>query len=141
MPLSWLEIASIVIGLGGGYWLVSRIIERHSAPDWTPEDFSDQTSKSSGSQSDPGHGDRAQNGPSSGEEPRRREASGPPKPWWEVLDVPRIATRAEISHAYKRRISEYHPDKVAHLGEEIRAVAERRSKEINVAYEEAMRLT
>ena len=52
-----------------------------------------------------------------------------------------IATRAEISHAYKRRISEYHPDKVAHLGEEIRAVAERRSKEINVAYEEAMRLT
>lgn len=141
MPLSWLEIASILVGLGGGYWLVSRIIERHAAPDWTPADFGGRASKSSGSQSDAGAGDRTQDQPGSGDDPRRGEAPDPPKPWWEVLQVPRIATRAEISHAYKRRISEYHPDKVAHLGEELRTVAERRSKEINVAYEEAMRRT
>jgi len=31
-------------------------------------------------------------------------------------------------------MKEYHPDKVAFLGREIRDVAERRSKEINNAY-------
>ncbi len=40
----------------------------------------------------------------------------------------------EIRAAYLMRISEYHPDKVAALGKEIREVAERKSKEINVAY-------
>jgi DnaJ like chaperone protein len=36
-------------------------------------------------------------------------------------------------------MSEYHPDKVAHLGDEIREIAARKSKEINAAYEEAIR--
>lgn len=61
--------------------------------------------------------------------------------WWAVLGVPRIATRAEISRAYKRKISEYHPDKVAQMGAEIRALAEQRSKEINAAYDQAMKVT
>ena len=119
MSLSWHEIATILIGLGGGYWLVSRIIERNAEPDWTPEDF--------------GARPRSEN--------PHTDNSPPSRPWWEVLGVPQIATRDEIARAYKRRISEYHPDKVAKLGEEIRAVAERRSKEINAAYDEAMRRT
>jgi DnaJ-domain-containing protein 1 len=45
----------------------------------------------------------------------------------------------DIRRAYRRRMSEYHPDKVAHLGEEIRQVATEKSKEINAAYEEASR--
>ena len=32
-------------------------------------------------------------------------------------------------------ISQYHPDKVAQMGEEIRAVANAKSREINAAYE------
>ena len=40
MPLfSGLKSASIVIGLGGGYWLVSRVVERRSVADSTPEDL------------------------------------------------------------------------------------------------------
>lgn len=73
------------------------------------------------------------------EDAHPHEPSQQHRPWWGVLGVPQIATRDEIARAYKRRISEYHPDKVAHLGEEIRAVAERRSKETNAAYDEAMR--
>jgi DnaJ like chaperone protein len=122
MALSPPEIAAIVIGLGGGYWLVSRIIEGSKRPDWKPEDFG--------------------TGPSSGprpEEPSKDATSDAPRPWWEVLGVPRIATRDEVARAYKRKISEYHPDKVAQMGPEIRALAEHRSKEINAAYDEATR--
>jgi DnaJ-domain-containing protein 1 len=32
-------------------------------------------------------------------------------------------------------MTEYHPDKVASLGPELRALAEKKSKEINAAYE------
>jgi len=59
-------------------------------------------------------------------------------PWSVVLEVSADAPVEEIRAAYLKRISEYHPDKVASLGKEIREVAERRSKEINIAYSLAM---
>ena len=62
------------------------------------------------------------------------------RPWHIVLGVSELATDAEISAAYKRQISQYHPDKVATMGADIRAVAEARSKEINDAYSIASRL-
>jgi DnaJ-class molecular chaperone len=34
---------------------------------------------------------------------------------------------------------QYHPDKVSHLGEEFRQLAEKRFKEIQVAYQELIR--
>ena len=58
--------------------------------------------------------------------------------WSLVLDVPADASMEEIRAAYLKLISEYHPDKVAALGKEIREVAERKSKEINVAYSFAL---
>ncbi len=69
-----------------------------------------------------------------GAKPKTRAAA-----WHEVLQVPADASMQEITQAYRRRMSEYHPDKVAPLGEELRQVAERRTKEINLAYEEATR--
>ncbi|MGO9686540.1 MAG: J domain-containing protein [Beijerinckiaceae bacterium] len=59
-------------------------------------------------------------------------------PWNIVLEVSVDASVGEIRAAYHKRISEYHPDKVASLGKEIRKIAERKSKEINVAYSFAM---
>ncbi len=57
------------------------------------------------------------------------------RPAHEVLGVTPDATQAEIKAAYQRLIRQYHPDRVADLGPEIRAVAERRAKEINAAYD------
>ena len=51
-----------------------------------------------------------------------------------VLGVPRNAPQDQIKAAYRLRMQEYHPDKVAHLGAELRALAERKAKEINEAY-------
>ncbi|MBS0388440.1 MAG: J domain-containing protein [Proteobacteria bacterium] len=72
--------------------------------------------------------------PRSAPPPGAREA-----PWHRVLGVSAQATRAEIASAYRALISQYHPDKVTRLGPEIRAVAERKSAEINRAYEQALR--
>ncbi len=51
-----------------------------------------------------------------------------------VLGIDPSASADEIRDAYKTRMSEYHPDKVEHLGVELREVAHRKSLEIQKAY-------
>ena len=41
-----------------------------------------------------------------------------------------------LKHAYRLLAGKYHPDKVAHLGDEFKALAEKRFKEIQKAYQE-----
>jgi DnaJ domain len=72
-------------------------------------------------------------------ESSQTRAANKPKVWYEVLELQPTADIADIKKAYHRKIAEYHPDKVADLGPELRAMAEMFSKEINVAYEEARR--
>lgn len=57
----------------------------------------------------------------------------------EVLGVAPDADAATIRQAYQKLISEYHPDKVAAMAPELRALAERRTMEINAAYERLRR--
>ena len=54
---------------------------------------------------------------------------------YEVLEVKKGASVEEIKGAYKRLAKQYHPDKVTHLGEEFRVLAEKRFKEIQKAYQ------
>jgi DnaJ like chaperone protein len=60
--------------------------------------------------------------------------------WYHILGVGESATIAEIREAYRRIIMQYHPDRVNTLGPELKALAERRTREINAAYERACRL-
>jgi hypothetical protein len=55
---------------------------------------------------------------------------------YRVLGLSSDATDAEIHRAYRQLAAKYHPDKVAHLGEEFRRLAEQRFKEIQAAYQE-----
>ena len=58
---------------------------------------------------------------------------------YEVLGISPGATREEIKSAYRRLVATYHPDKVAHLGDEFRKLAEERFKEVQEAYRELKR--
>ena len=72
---------------------------------------------------------RAKTGAASGPEPAQRLQSP-----YEILEVPSGSDFKAIKAAYQNKIRQYHPDKVADMGPEVREVAEKRSKEINEAY-------
>jgi DnaJ-domain-containing protein 1 len=110
------EYVVIIAGLLLGYWIVSKILARSSRKE------------------DPG---------SSNERSGRDAPDSIPvyqgTAWNSVLGVVESASVEEIRKSYRVLMSQYHPDKVASLGSELRILAERKSKEINVAYRQAMR--
>jgi DnaJ-domain-containing protein 1 len=60
--------------------------------------------------------------------PKRDRAYG-------VLGLTEEATDAEIDLAYRRLMAQYHPDRLAGAASELREQAERKSREINGAYD------
>ena len=67
--------------------------------------------------------------------PGRRKIEPTDKTPWDVLGIKRGATASEIKAAYQRKVAEYHPDKVASMGEKIQQVAKQEMQRINAAYE------
>jgi len=55
--------------------------------------------------------------------------------WYETLGLAPGADWEQIKSAYRTLSKQYHPDKVNHLGEEFKRVAEEKMKEINEAYQ------
>lgn len=60
--------------------------------------------------------------------------------WHNILHVSPNSSTDEIKHAYRKRMSEYHPDKTAQLGIKLQDLAKIESQKINAAYEYAMSL-
>ena len=54
---------------------------------------------------------------------------------YRILELQPGADQAEIRAAYRRLAARYHPDKVAHLGEDFQALAEKKFKAIQSAYD------
>ncbi len=52
-----------------------------------------------------------------------------------VLGVHRDASATELGRAYRERMKEYHPDRVADLGPELRELAHRKTVEIQRAWD------
>ncbi len=69
----------------------------------------------------------------SGYTPPRRATSGPDP--YTVLGVSRDADERAVKRAYRKLISEHHPDRLGDLPEDLRRRAEARASEINAAYE------
>ena len=59
---------------------------------------------------------------------------------YRVLGVTEDASDAEIEQAYRRLISQYHPDKLAGVAEELRRQAEQKASGINTAYDRIKQL-
>ncbi len=54
--------------------------------------------------------------------------------YYQVLGVPENASDDEIKKAYRKKASEYHPDKVSYLGEDFKKIAEEKFRKVNEAY-------
>jgi DnaJ like chaperone protein len=81
-----------------------------------------------------GYGAHAQGqgqGPRSTRAPRTPDQPDP----YAVLGVARGASERDIKHAYRRLMSQHHPDKLGKVPEEIKHRAEARAREINAAYD------
>jgi len=106
----------IILGLVG-YWVTSALIRFFKKEsDWTKNQ--------------------------SKENPKQEQSQkqSTDKSWYEILDVNPSSSIDEIKLAYKKKISMYHPDKVSSMGPEFNEIAQKKSKEINSAYDEAVRL-
>jgi hypothetical protein len=63
------------------------------------------------------------------------ETESAPKDPYTVLGLQKGASGEDIKRAYRSLANQYHPDKVEHLGEEFKHLAEKRFREIQQAYQ------
>lgn len=116
--MSGAEILIVVVALVAGYRIVSRFLQ----------------------DSPPARREPAGGPPPSCEPPPWSSDMDPAEaPWSSILGVAPDASVEDIRRAYRGQRGQYHPDKVAALGVELQALAERKSKEIGIAYRRAMR--
>ncbi|MCY7312703.1 MAG: DnaJ domain-containing protein [Pseudoxanthomonas sp.] len=54
---------------------------------------------------------------------------------YRVFNLASDASDAEVDQAYRRLISQYHPDKMAGVAPELREQAEKKASQINAAYD------
>jgi len=53
---------------------------------------------------------------------------------YKILEIERTASNDDVKKAYRRMAMKYHPDKVAHLGDEFKRTADEKFKMVNEAY-------
>jgi DnaJ like chaperone protein len=127
--VSLAEIVVVLFGLGAGYYLVASYFAGKS----TPQNGDEAANRHQYSEGD---GDAAD---SKTRQKSPEDTSQDPKQWFDVLLVAPSASADEIKQAYRRRMAEYHPDKVSQLGVDLRLLADAKTKEINIAYQEAIK--
>jgi len=65
----------------------------------------------------------------------------PPEPEdpYKIIGVNRSQSLAEIQRRYKEKLLQYHPDRVEHLGGDLKELAEKKTKELNQAFQRILR--
>lgn len=109
----------VVVAFLVGYWAVSALLRTMKERE--------NRHKTAGAQSA---------GPGTGQE-RASGATGSSRdeePWYQVLGVRPDSSWEDITRAYRKRIAQYHPDRVQDLAPDIVALAEREAKRINAAF-------
>ena len=54
---------------------------------------------------------------------------------YKILEISPDASDEEVKKAYRAAAKKHHPDKVSHLGEDVRKAAEEKFAQVNEAYE------
>jgi len=126
--VSTAELITVVVGLAVGYWIISGVIDARTSK-----------ATAAGSAGEPaGAGARQERARAD----RQADDLNPEwirANWHDILGVAPNASIEVIKAAYRLRAHQYHPDKTEGLGPELRALAERKMQELNIAYTWATR--
>jgi DnaJ-class molecular chaperone len=112
------EFVVILTCAVAGFWLVSLLVEAFGSKSKAADDARSSSTNESSRSSDQNVRDSM---------------------WFEVLGVTPTASIDEIKAAYRERARQYHPDRVQGLGFELRQIAEQKMKQLNAAYDSALR--
>lgn len=125
------ELMVVVVGAAGGYWLVNFMTK--GRPPAEPEPDAAPTPQATPEAPAPHpEGEGAANAPPPAP---TTETAGPP--WHEVLGVAPDASLDDLRAARDRQLQAYLPERVASLGPELQALAERKTAEIHRAHDQA----
>jgi DnaJ like chaperone protein len=140
---SLILLAVVVLGLVVGYWMMSVIITQIKSSN-------QYTSRKRTKQNQPPHSeDGGVNETKEIRETNIIESISKHSSWnhakgiqsnledryAKTLGLSGKITGSDVRRAYRKMIAKYHPDKVSHLGDEIKEVSELKTSEIIEAYE------
>ena len=117
--LGWLDDLMVLAGV---YWFIRRL-----------RPYTVHSARGSSSASYAGARTHTGTEEAQAERPRAAETPRSEDPW-QVLEIKPGASQEEIRAAYKVQLLKYHPDRVAHLGEEFQHLAYSKTLAIQQAY-------
>ena len=117
------------------FWLLWRFFKAQIQKQSSTQDYYDNYGNGQAYQNR--SGSHATDNKTSDSDARYHKPAGPRDPYT-VLNIEKNASPEEIKKAYRELAGKYHPDKVQHLGEEFRKLAEEHFKEIEEAYRKLM---
>jgi DnaJ-domain-containing protein 1 len=123
--------AAIFVCLFLGYWCVSRFIDAiiKKAHQEAKEQRDGQEEAEAQQEAN-----EQRNAHEEAKEPGKRTTD-----CYQILGISPTASIEEIKSKYRRLVQQYHPDRVADMGIELRNVASEKMKELNTAYEQALK--
>lgn len=126
--MSGVEWVVIIVCAMLGYGLVSWLSSRQARHEETMRHAADESEGQSNRQEE--------------RHSREQRANSHPQQesWFHVLEVPPSASWEQIRSEYRKKIQQYHPDRLEGMAAELRQLAVERCQRLNAAYEEAKRL-
>lgn len=148
----WFLIAVVAVAFIAGYSIVSFIVKKiqsqHTA---TPgegqagqsqqEETKSEGTTEDSARSNANHGGGRQDQHERWEQEQARrssetwESQSEEQRYARVLGLRAKVTATDVKRAYRELLAKYHPDKVNHLGDEFKSIAEVRTREILEAYD------
>lgn len=117
----------ILVAFGIGYWIVSLLFKRYNLPKF---DHSDKC----GNINNNGN-ERDQRYEKSHVDQSEQRHTNKAAYFCELLELKGDVSVENIKKKYREKLAKYHPDKVSHLGNEFQEIAEKKTREINAAYD------
>jgi ABC-type Zn2+ transport system substrate-binding protein/surface adhesin len=132
----------IVVAFIGGYLIVSFLASRmKTAQPFTRDDRDTNESPKTKADRGSGQGYQREHESSKGDHERSEqreekwETFSEERKYALILGLGERITPSDVKTAYRDLLAKYHPDKVNHLGEEFKQIAEKKTKEIVQAYQ------